>query len=245
MRARLVVFPIRGRNWCFSRSIDPAASDSASAQTPSTFKDLWTKISSSSSSKSDAVSSNAEIVTDFISFKMNKAWTALEKAPHGSFKNKLHGIGLKLLSRVKPSEIFLKSITKDVTSVEITYPSSLNPRLVRRRLRHIALRGAAIHRKYFYGSVSMLPLTSAFTGSEKLLQLVSDRSYPCDSSSDDKKTEHKVQQYPGSALDMEPSKELDKFLSQMEASGDITAIKDICKMFDLNMTNVLKYKDTL
>ncbi|XP_038896484.1 uncharacterized protein LOC120084733 isoform X3 [Benincasa hispida] len=163
MRARLVVFPIRGRNWCFSRSIDPAASDSASAQTPSTFKDLWTKISSSSSSKSDAVSSNAEIVTDFISFKMNKAWTALEKAPHGSFKNKLHGIGLKLLSRVKPSEIFLKSITKDVTSVEITYPSSLNPRLVRRRLRHIALRGAAIHRKYFYGSVSMLPLTSAFT----------------------------------------------------------------------------------
>lgn len=75
MRARLVVFPIRGRNWCFSRSIDPAASDSASAQTPSTFKDLWTKISSSSSSKSDAISStnassNAEIVTDFISFKV-------------------------------------------------------------------------------------------------------------------------------------------------------------------------------
>lgn len=144
MRARLVVFPIRGRNWCFSRSIDPAASDSASAQTP-TFKDLWTKISSSSSSKSDAISStnassNAEIVTDFISFKMNKAWTALEKAPDGSFKNKLHGIGLKLLSRVKPSEIFLKSITKDVTSVEITYPSSLDPRLVRRRLRHVALR---------------------------------------------------------------------------------------------------------
>ncbi|CAK9310545.1 unnamed protein product [Citrullus colocynthis] len=274
MRARLVVFPIRGRNWCFSRSIDPAASDSASAQTPSTFKDLWTKISSSSSSKSDAISStnassNAEIVTDFISFKMNKAWTALEKAPDGSFKNKLHGIGLKLLSRVKPSEIFLKSITKDVTSVEITYPSSLDPRLVRRRLRHIALRGTVIHKKYFYGSISLLPLTSAFTvlplpnipffwvlfrtyshwralqGSEKLLQLVSDRSYPCNSSSDGKKTEHKVQQYPGPALELQPSKELDKFLSQMEESGDITALKDICKMFDLNITNVLKYKDTL
>ena len=31
----------------------------------------------------------------------------------------------------------------------------------------------------------------------------------------------------------------------MEASGDITAIKDICKMFDLNIANVLKYKDAL
>ncbi|KAG7013948.1 hypothetical protein SDJN02_24117, partial [Cucurbita argyrosperma subsp. argyrosperma] len=73
-RARLVVFPIRGRNWCFSRSIDLAASDSASTQIPSTLKDLWTKIPSSSSSKSDVLSrstgrSNAEIVTDFISFK--------------------------------------------------------------------------------------------------------------------------------------------------------------------------------
>lgn len=44
---------------------------------------------------------------------------------------------------------------------------------------------------------------------------------------------------------MQPSKELDKFLSQMEASGDITAIRDICKMFDLNIGNVLKYKDAL
>lgn len=30
--------------------------------------------------------------------------------------------GLKLLARVKPSEIFLKSISKEVTSVEVTYP---------------------------------------------------------------------------------------------------------------------------
>lgn len=32
----------------------------------------------------------------------------------------------------------------------------------------------------------------------------------------------------------------------MEGSGDITAIiKDICKIFDLNMNNILKYKDTM
>nr|KJB75832.1 hypothetical protein B456_012G060300 [Gossypium raimondii] len=33
--------------------------------------------------------------------------------------------GLRLLARVKPSEIFLKSITKDVTNVQITYPCRL------------------------------------------------------------------------------------------------------------------------
>lgn len=35
----------------------------------------------------------------------------------------MYRIGLKLLARVKPSEIFLKSISKEVTSVQITYPT--------------------------------------------------------------------------------------------------------------------------
>lgn len=94
---------------------------------------------------------------------MNKAWVGLEMAPAGSLKKKIHGLGLWLLSRVKPSEIFLKSISKDVTGVEVIYPSSLNAQLVRRRLRHIAMRGMIIHRKYFYGSVSLIPLTSALS----------------------------------------------------------------------------------
>ena len=80
---------------------------------------------------------------------MNKAWMGLEIAPEGSMKNKIHGFvksqplfcvliglmfklwslwlwmyrfGLKLLARVKPSEIFLKSISKEVTSVQVSYP---------------------------------------------------------------------------------------------------------------------------
>lgn len=79
---------------------------------------------------------------------MNNAWIGLEKAPQGSMKNKIHGyfpkfffylfffvggvcnwgccccrLGLKLLSGVKPSEMFLKSISKEVSQVEVTYPS--------------------------------------------------------------------------------------------------------------------------
>ncbi|KAK9282850.1 hypothetical protein L1049_012351 [Liquidambar formosana] len=159
MRARLVVFPIRGRNWCFSRSIDPSLTDSQFAHTPSTFKDLCKNISSNGK----PLNANAQLLVDFISNKMNRAWIGLEKAPEGTIKSKIHGLGLRLLARVKPSEIFLKSISKEVSQVEITYPSSLNARHVRRRLRHIALRGTVIHRNYFYGSVSLLPLTTAFT----------------------------------------------------------------------------------
>ncbi|KAG4142766.1 hypothetical protein ERO13_D06G148232v2 [Gossypium hirsutum] len=116
MRARLVVFPIKGKNWCFSRSIDLSTSESSAASTPSTVKELCKKISSNSK----PLSANAELLVDFISNKMNKAWMGLEKAPEGSFKNKLHGLGLRLLARVKPSEILLKSITKDVTNFKCT-----------------------------------------------------------------------------------------------------------------------------
>ncbi|GFP90563.1 uncharacterized protein c23h3.12c [Phtheirospermum japonicum] len=109
-------------------------------------------------------------------------------------------LGLKLLSRVKPSEILFKSIPKETNGVDIIYPSSLNQRLVRRRLRHVALRGSVIHKNYLYGSAILLPLTSVFMvlplpnipffwvlfrtyshwrasqGSKKLLDLVSDAS---------------------------------------------------------------------
>jgi len=33
---------------------------------------------------------------------------------------------------------------------------------VRRRLRHIAVRGASVHKKFLYGSVCLLPVTSVF-----------------------------------------------------------------------------------
>ncbi|KAJ6823355.1 uncharacterized protein M6B38_384185 [Iris pallida] len=145
-RARIVVFPIKGRNWCFVRSFDSASAHRSSSSPPPQLKDLWTTITSDGRSVKD----NAETVSDFVAEKMSRAWSGLEKAPEGSFKSKLHRfLGVRLLSRVKPSEIFLKSVSEDVKKVEITYPASLNPRLVRRRLRHIAMRGSADHKKYF------------------------------------------------------------------------------------------------
>ncbi|GMY34903.1 Mit_KHE1 domain-containing protein [Fagus crenata] len=278
MRAKLVVFPIKGTNWCFSRSINDSIASSnlgsAFSQTPSTLKELWRNISS----KPKPLNANAELLVDFVSLKMNRAWVGLEKAPQGTVKNKIYKLGLGLLSRVKPSEMFLKSISKEVTNVQITYPSSLNARLVRRRLRHIAMRGTIIHKKYFYGSVSLLPLTSAFTvlplpnipffwvlfrtyshwralqGSEKLLQLVSDSSSTLNSATgNEKETKHDddsmngIHNSLGSPWDLQPSKELEELLHRVDEHDGLSkcTISDICKIFDLNTNDVLKYRDSM
>lgn len=270
MKARLVVFPVKGRNWCFTRSIDSLVSGSTqSSSTPSTLRDLWKSISSSS----QPVSANAELLIDFVSNKMNTAWLGLEKAPDGSFKNKIYGVGLWLLSRVKPSETFLKSISKEVGGIEVTYPASLNARLVRRRLRHIAMSGTIIHKKYLYGSASLLPATTVFMvlplpnipffwllyrtyshwralqGSQMLLQLVSDGSInrvenkkEGDESRDD--PQHGIQKMIDPPLVLRPCKELEELIRRGSADDGLKqcVLTDICKSFELNPVEVLKYQ---
>ncbi|XP_010247396.1 PREDICTED: uncharacterized protein LOC104590427 isoform X1 [Nelumbo nucifera] len=272
MRARLIVFPIKGRNWCFSRSIDTSVSELGYSRTSPTLKDLCKEISSNGKSMNE----NAELVVDFVSDKMNRAWIGLEKAPEGTFKKKIYGLGLHLLARVKPSEIFLKSISKEVTEVEVTFPKSLNSRLVRRRLRHTALRGTIIHRKYFYGSVSLLPFTMAFTvlplpnipffwilfrsyshwralkGSERLLLLVSDfsKALKLDASNENGKEiasdDHGINDSSIPSLVLNPCEELGKLLGQGAGYGvSRRVITDICKAYHLDTKEVLKYHNSV
>ena len=61
-----MVFPIKGKNWCLSRSIDQSVSESTAANTPSTVKELWKKMSSNSK----PLNANAELLVDFISNKV-------------------------------------------------------------------------------------------------------------------------------------------------------------------------------
>jgi len=61
-----VVFPIKGKKWCFSRSVDPFAAQSPSGVTPTTVRGLWKKISS----ESKPINANAELLVDFISDKV-------------------------------------------------------------------------------------------------------------------------------------------------------------------------------
>ncbi|KAH9665495.1 K+-H+ exchange-like protein [Citrus sinensis] len=237
MRARLVVFPVKGRNWCFSRSIDPLSPETASScNTPTTLKQLWHKLTSSEQHNSN----NVELVVDFVSHKMNNAWIGLEKAPQGSMKNKIHGLGLKLLSGVKPSEMFLKSISKEVSQVEVTYPS----------------RGTILHNKYLYGSVSLLPLTFVFSGSEKLLQLVSNDSHTQNfgfSNVKGSEAEHNNSEYETSNLQgvpsiLVPSGELEELIHSGGKTDDglsKCAILNICTIYKLSPIDVLKYRNSM
>ncbi|XP_050873728.1 uncharacterized protein LOC127076188 isoform X2 [Lathyrus oleraceus] len=255
MRAKLIVFPIRARNWCFTRSIDhslpPPPSSSASS-----FKELWNNINNAEKS----FNAKAELCTDYVADKMNNGWVTLEKAPDGSLKKKIHGLGLWLLSRVKPSEIFLKSISKEVTGVEIVYPS----------------RGTTVHRKFFYGSVSLIPLSSALSilplpnvaffwilyrsyshwralqGSEKLFQLVSNSSNSSITFTDKKGTEHSDSQSESLSSDkphciLSPSEELEKLVHQEDGNDGLSrdTITEICKLYNLNTKDVIKYEKSI
>ncbi|GAY31887.1 hypothetical protein CUMW_283680 [Citrus unshiu] len=169
MRARLVVFPVKGRNWCFSRSIDPLSPETASScNTPTTLKQLWHKLTSSEKHNSN----NVELVVDFVSHKMNNAWIGLEKAPQGSMKNKIHGLGLKLLSGVKPSEMFLKSISKEVSQVEFKCTPG-SPKVTTYCHEVLPLPNVP----FFWILYRTYSHWRALQGSEKLLQLVSNDSH--------------------------------------------------------------------
>ncbi|XP_042018786.1 uncharacterized protein C23H3.12c-like [Salvia splendens] len=273
MRAKVVVFPIRGRNWCFSRSIDPSTAAAQPSTAPSTVKELWSKLSGNKPSEDSKV----ELAVDFFANKMNGAWTKLEKAPQGTLKSKIHGLGVKLLSRVKPSEIFFKSIPKEINRVDIVYPSSLNPRLVRRRLQHLAFRGSVIHTKYFYCSAIMVPLTSVFMvlplpnipffwlsfrayshwrasqGSEKLMHLVTDASYrpnPSDQTSktEDSSTQDKNNENATTSLFVfQPSEELEKLIQKEDSDNGLSecALSKICQKHYLIAADVKKYRDSV
>lgn len=61
------MFPIKGKTWCFSRSVDPFAAQSPSGVTPTTLRGLWKKLSS----ESQPINANAELLVDFISDKVH------------------------------------------------------------------------------------------------------------------------------------------------------------------------------
>ncbi|KAF8393709.1 hypothetical protein HHK36_021956 [Tetracentron sinense] len=142
---------------------------------------------------------------------------------------------------------------------------------------YMLFRGTIIHRRYFYGSVSLLPLTTAFAvlplpnipffwilfrtyshwralkGSERLLQLVSDYLKVQNSvvangnyneiTHDD--SEHGICSSPCPPWVLQPSEELEKLLHRVDGQDGLSkcAISDICKTYDLNTKDVLKYRN--
>lgn len=80
--------------------------------------------------------------------KFMTSWRRLETAPAGSLRNRWHRFIVNVvLKREDPRESFLKSIPLDNGTLDVTYPDHLPEKLVRRRLRLLAMQGRARHRR--------------------------------------------------------------------------------------------------
>jgi hypothetical protein len=134
--------------------------------------------------------------------------------------------------------------------------------------------GTILHKKYLVGSVTLLPLTSAFMvlplpnipffwvlfrtyshwralqGSEKLLKLISNEANPdkpdsTDDADESKNSNTKPEQKSQSpTCILLPSEELYQLIREASEEGlDEATIIEICKSFDLNKNDVLKYRN--
>lgn len=65
MQARVVVFPVKGRAWCFARPLAPAT-PTAGALPPPTLRDLWRGVTSGGRTAPE----KAEYVVDFVADKV-------------------------------------------------------------------------------------------------------------------------------------------------------------------------------
>lgn len=80
--------------------------------------------------------------------KFMTTWRRLETAPAGSLRNRWYRFIVNVvLKREDPRESFLKSIPLDNGTLDVTYPDHLPEKLVRRRLRLLAMQGRARHRR--------------------------------------------------------------------------------------------------
>jgi len=90
--------------------------------------------------------------------RLGAEWHKLESARDGSLRNRMYRLAQAVLSREDPQEIFLKSVPTDHTEMLVLYPSSYKERLIRRRLRLLALQGRRRHRRrIFWWGLAMVP----------------------------------------------------------------------------------------
>eukprot|EP00249_Psilotum_nudum_P017136 c26178_g1_i2 orf=141-893(+) len=248
MITRIVVFPVLGRRWAFN--VLPLVGATVRTEGESvSLKQLWQTVR-----VTKGFGDRLELFAHFVSYKMHEKWIALEKAPVGSIRNRVRSVGQRLLTRLSPSESFLKSVPKDTSILEIVFPSSINPRLVRRRVRHVAISGAIFHRRCMHGSFAFLPFTAllgvlpfpniplfwnlfrahahwrALEGSRKLLVLLADNQQSAESISA-KSNSTDVQQEPNNS----------NLVDEINKNRDTPCT---CKWeFNLDSTQILKWRD--
>eukprot|EP00898_Chlorokybus_atmophyticus_P007791 jgi/Chlat1/8012/Chrsp7S07759 len=156
MALRVIVFPVYKRQWAFL-AIPPPVKGSKTAVDPATigFRSLLRELSAVKDWSTRAV-----IAADRISAKAEHMYSQLGTAPEGSWKHRTYRLIQKLVVTARPEELFLRSVSTDALQVELVFPSSLHPRLVRRRVRLLASRCLPFHRWWCKADLYFVPVTS-------------------------------------------------------------------------------------
>jgi hypothetical protein len=256
MATKIFSFPVRGRrHWCFSAIVPDVPAGKYSSVV--TLRQLWDRLQ-----ELPQFSDRAELLESFASTKMQTKWSELGSHPAGTIRHRIYSTGQNLLSRLPAQEQFLKAVPKDTPKVELIFPSSLNPRLVRRRVRYLAHYGTIYHRRLMYGSMSLLPFTvllgilpmpnvvffwnifrahshwSALQSSTRLKMLLTESENKSSGTSDLQKTHKWV---------FMPSKELEALVKPGDVMKGViqpSTVSAISKTFGLNSEEVLRWTNS-
>ncbi|GAX80380.1 hypothetical protein CEUSTIGMA_g7819.t1 [Chlamydomonas eustigma] len=148
---KVLVLPVYRRTWLLHAWNEATTNQAISAPDWKTGASLQEKLSMAS----------LQIKYKFDS-TVKTQWRELQAAKEGSFRSYLYRLAQLVLSREDPVESFLKTVPKETNRVEVMFPASLNEDLVRRRMRLIALRRSAWHRRRILGwclaTMPQLPL---------------------------------------------------------------------------------------
>eukprot|EP01027_Heterolobosea_sp_BB2_P006560 GEZU01009898.1.p1 GENE.GEZU01009898.1~~GEZU01009898.1.p1 ORF type:complete len:214 (-),score=17.34 GEZU01009898.1:371-1012(-) len=185
MRSRIYAVPVFKRHWAFcvqshkSRNPIKSAADSVNSIAESSQP---SSRDSNTTSTRTSWSHRVQTIVQKTTNKVKKEWEEIETAQPGTFKYNLAQISKEILSRQDPIESFLKDVsllydndnddnnraantTSTLTKpqLEVVYPSSLDERLIRRRIRLIANKRLKQHMYWGLASAALIPLSAALT----------------------------------------------------------------------------------
>ncbi|GFR49757.1 hypothetical protein Agub_g11917 [Astrephomene gubernaculifera] len=149
MRAKVLVVPVYQKHWLYHVWSEHTAAETAAQRSLH-----W---SQGGSLQDKAVLFGKE-VSNKISVAAQHQWKSIQAADEGTFKNKLYRLAQWVLSQEDPLETFLKSVPHHASSLEIIHPVTMKERLVRRRLRRLALSQEHYHNRRILGwALATLP----------------------------------------------------------------------------------------
>eukprot|EP00899_Mesostigma_viride_P029536 jgi/Mesvir1/9768/Mv12221-RA.2 len=137
---KLLAFPIRDRRWAFLPV--PFGRGDPSGEV----RDLSVRAIFRELRALNSFAARADLLSERLVQKGNLELMKLHMAREGSFKRRIHWCVEKLLSRVPPTEIFLKSFPSNTARINIVYPSGKSPG----------------YRRSFYLSLGVLPFSILF-----------------------------------------------------------------------------------